>query len=120
MIELKESRANTELARTTAEAQQILGKMRSGSKLFCLDERGENLTSQTLATALCELRDNGLEELMFAIGGPDGHGPAVRKVATRVLSLGRQTLPHGLARIVLMEQLYRSATLLAGHPYHRE
>ncbi len=57
--------------------------------------------------------------MAFLIGGPDGHGSALLDAATLKLSLGAMTLPHGLARIVLAEQLYRAATILSGHPYHR-
>jgi 23S rRNA (pseudouridine1915-N3)-methyltransferase len=57
--------------------------------------------------------------MAFLIGGPDGHGPAVLAATSLRMSLGPMTLPHGLARIVLVEQLYRAATILAGHPYHR-
>ncbi len=57
--------------------------------------------------------------MAFLIGGPDGHGPEALTGATLKLSLGAMTLPHGLARAVLVEQLYRAATILAGHPYHR-
>ncbi len=68
---------------------------------------------------LAARRDGGVSTLALLIGGPDGHGEAALRAATLVLSLGSLTLPHGLARVVLGEQLYRAATLIAGHPYHR-
>jgi 23S rRNA (pseudouridine1915-N3)-methyltransferase len=64
------------------------------------------------------LRDEALD-VAFAIGGPDGHGDSLKAAAHFQLSLGRMTLPHGLARIVLTEQLYRAVTIMQGHPYHR-
>ena len=65
------------------------------------------------------MRDGGAKSTAILIGGPDGLAPEVRDAAQLVLSLGAITLPHGLARIVLAEQLYRAATILSGHPYHR-
>ena len=64
-------------------------------------------------------RDSGAKCLGLLIGGPDGHGEAVLSAARLKLSFGAMTLPHGLARVVLTEQLYRAATILSGHPYHR-
>jgi 23S rRNA (pseudouridine1915-N3)-methyltransferase len=84
-----------------------------------LDATGRALSSEAFARFLAESRDGGAKEMAFLIGGPDGHGPAVLDAATLKLSLGPMTLPHGLARIVLAEQLYRASTILAGHPYHR-
>ena len=84
--------------------------------LIALDERGKSMTSSRLATKIGEWRDDGVGEICFAIGGADGHGDTVTSAARTTLSLGKLTLPHGLARIVLMEQLYRAATILAGIP----
>ena len=84
-----------------------------------LDERGKALTSPAFAQLLGKIRDDGAGTLAILIGGPDGLAPAVREAAHIKLSFGAMTLPHGLARIVLAEQLYRAATILAGHPYHR-
>jgi 23S rRNA (pseudouridine1915-N3)-methyltransferase len=84
-----------------------------------LDERGKALTSQAFASLLGKTRDDGTGTLAILIGGPDGLAPAIRQAAHVTLAFGAITLPHGLARIVLAEQLYRAATILAGHPYHR-
>jgi 23S rRNA (pseudouridine1915-N3)-methyltransferase len=65
-------------------------------------------------------RDGGAARLAFVIGGPDGHGAGIRTKAAGLLSLGAMTLPHGLARVVLLEQIYRAITILSGHPYHRD
>ncbi|MEL7090050.1 MAG: 23S rRNA (pseudouridine(1915)-N(3))-methyltransferase RlmH, partial [Planctomycetota bacterium] len=75
--------------------------------------------SPAFASLIQRQLDAGTSRLIFAIGGPDGHGPAIRTAAQRTLSLSKMTLPHGLARIVLSEQIYRAITILSGHPYHR-
>ena len=91
---------------------------RTAPVLVLLDSKGKQLTSQELATLLREHQDRGTQELIFAIGPADGWGDLARKRANSILSLGRMTLPHELARVVLLEQLYRGFTILAGHPYH--
>ena len=116
-IELAESRAATDTARKTAEA--LLAKVPAAHALVCLDPRGKMLSSEDLAGALAKFRDGGATGLAFLIGGADGLGQTAREKADLVLSLGPMTLPHGLARIVLAEQIYRAMTILAGHPYHR-
>ncbi len=83
-----------------------------------LDSRGKQLSSEELAEFLREHQDRGTQELIFAIGPPNGWSEAARKQATVSLSLGKMTLPHELARVVVLEQLYRGFTILAGHPYH--
>jgi 23S rRNA (pseudouridine1915-N3)-methyltransferase len=83
-----------------------------------LDSRGKQLSSEELATTLGSLRDQDTQRLVLAIGPADGWSPEARSRATLLLSLGRITLPHQLARVVLAEQVYRALTILAGHPYH--
>ena len=91
---------------------------RTAPVLVLLDSKGKQLTSEELATLLREHQDRGTQELIFAIGPADGWGDLARKRANSILSLGKMTLPHELARVVLLEQLYRGFTILAGHPYH--
>ena len=91
---------------------------RTAPVLVLLDSKGKQLTSEELATLLREHQDRGTQELIFAIGPADGWGDLARKRANSILSLGKITLPHELARVVLLEQLYRGFTILAGHPYH--
>jgi 23S rRNA (pseudouridine1915-N3)-methyltransferase len=81
--------------------------------------RGRTLSSEAIARLLGETRDAGTRAAGILIGGPDGLSEAVLAAVHVRLSLGAVTLPHGLARIVLAEQLYRAATILSGHPYHR-
>jgi 23S rRNA (pseudouridine1915-N3)-methyltransferase len=85
-----------------------------------LDERGKTPTSVAFAGQIARSRDDGVRNLCIIIGGPDGLDPEFVRTASICLGFGRMTLPHGLARVVLAEQLYRAATILAGHPYHRE
>jgi len=118
-IEVAEAKAATAQARMEAEAKILLAKLPSSYKLVCLDRGGDQLGSEEFAQALAKFRDGGAQGLAFFIGGADGLGLAAQFKADRVVSLGPITLPHGLARIVLAEQIYRAGTLLTGHPYHR-
>ncbi len=117
--ELAESRAATATKRCAEEGAALLKLARDADTIIALDERGKALTSPAFAQLLGKIRDDGSATLAILVGGPDGLAPAVREAARIKLSLGAITLPHGLARIVLAEQLYRAATILAGHPYHR-
>jgi 23S rRNA (pseudouridine1915-N3)-methyltransferase len=114
-----ESRAATVDKRRAEEGATLLKLARDADTIIALDERGKSLTSPAFAQLLAKTRDDGTGTLAILIGGPDGLAPEVRDAAQIKLSLGAMTLPHGLARIVLAEQLYRAATILAGHPYHR-
>lgn len=119
VAELAEGRAQDRASRMADEAQRLLKATEGAQVRIVLDERGKSLTSEAFAKLLAQRRDGGTAALALMIGGPDGHGEAVRAAATVTLSLGTMTLPHGLARVILAEQLYRAATILAGHPYHR-
>lgn len=118
-LELPESKAASAEARCAAEANALLAKIPPAHTLISLGPAGKTLSSEAFAAALAKYRDGGAGGLAFLIGGADGLGPAVRDKADFLLSLGPMTLPHGLARIVLAEQVYRAMTILAGHPYHR-
>lgn len=119
-VEIVESRAATAAARQDAEGAALLARTGAGAELTGLDRSGQLMTSRDLADLLRALQDAGCREAAFLVGGPDGHAASTLARCNRILSLGRITLPHGLARIVLAEQLYRGLTILAGHPYHRE
>jgi len=84
-----------------------------------LDERGKALSSEGFAERLGKWRDEGIRETRFVIGAADGHSDAERAAADLLYALGPATWPHLLARAMLMEQLYRATSILAGHPYHR-
>jgi 23S rRNA (pseudouridine1915-N3)-methyltransferase len=85
-----------------------------------LDERGKTLNSRDFAGQIGSWRDDGMAEIVFLIGGADGHDDAVKQRADLLLSLGALTWPHQLVRVLLVEQLYRAQQILAGHPYHRD
>ncbi len=91
---------------------------RTAPVLILLDSRGKQLSSKELAEFVRDHRDRGSQEIIFAIGPADGWSNETRAKAGFQLSLGKMTLPHELARVVLTEQLYRAFTILAGHPYH--
>ena len=119
LAEVAESRAATASARIKAEGAALLAKVPSSHKLICLDPGGDALSSEAFAKLLARFRDQGADGLAFLIGGADGLAREALEKAAGVLSLGPMTLPHGLARVVLAEQIYRATTILTGHPYHR-
>ena len=84
-----------------------------------LDERGEAMASEDFAALLGRWRDEGVREARFVLGAADGHSQEERAAADRLLAFGKATWPHLLARAMLVEQLYRATSILAGHPYHR-
>ena len=106
-------------ARKTREGERLLAAVPQGARLVALDERGKSLDSPAFAALMGRWPDDGLGDLAFAIGGPDGLSPAVRERADLTLSLGPMTWPHLLVRVLLVEQLYRAQCILDGHPYHR-
>ena len=120
IIELIESRADATDTRKVDEAQRLLKASAAATLKIALDSDGRSYTSEAFARLLGKHADSGAKACAFLIGGPDGHGRDALEAADFKLSLGAFTLPHGLARVVLVEQLYRAATILAGHPYHRE
>ncbi len=103
-----------------AEADLLRKASAGAGVLVALDERGKTLTSPEFAAQLGKWRDAGQPEVCFLIGGADGLSPALRDEADVKLSFGKMVWPHMLARVMLTEQLYRAASILAGSPYHRE
>ena len=101
------------------EADVLRRAVPTGSTLVCLDERGKVETSPEFSNRLAKWRDTGVGDLTFVIGGADGIDPALRAEAQHTLSFGKMVWPHMLARVMLCEQLYRAASILAGSPYHR-
>ncbi|MDA7948493.1 MAG: 23S rRNA (pseudouridine(1915)-N(3))-methyltransferase RlmH, partial [Hyphomicrobiaceae bacterium] len=118
-IAVSESRKAGAAERKAEEARDLIARIPQQAVIIAVDEKGKALTSEAFARLLGELRDEGASAVALVLGGPDGHGDELRKKAARTLSLGAITLPHGLAKVVVAEQLYRAATILAGHPYHR-
>jgi len=101
------------------EAEQLLKRTGRADTVIAMDERGKEWSSVELAEQMRGWQESA-SHVAFLIGGPDGLADACRRRAAAVWSLSRLTLPHGLARVVLAEQLYRACTILQGHPYHRE
>ena len=101
------------------EGERILAAIPEGATVYALDEKGRPVTTQGLAVMLAGWMRDGTHPA-FVIGGADGLSDEVRTRADKLLSLSALTLPHGLARVVLAEQIYRAWSILASHPYHRE
>lgn len=102
-----------------AEAELLSRTIPAGAMLVTLDERGRVMSSPEFAAELVRWRDGGRQDLAFVIGGADGIAPSLRARADASISFGQMVWPHMLVRVMLTEQLYRAATILAGGPYHR-
>lgn len=101
------------------EADLLRRALPNRALLAILDERGTVMSSPEFATTLANWRDDGQSDVAFVIGGADGIDPDLRQEARFALSFGKMVWPHMLARVMLCEQLYRAASILAGAPYHR-
>lgn len=119
IAELSEGRAEVAAERKRDEAERLARAAAGCDYRAVLDEKADQLSSAEFARRLARLRDDGVQHLAFFIGGADGHSADFVMQAPWKLSLGAMTLPHGFARLILAEQLYRAATILSGHPYHR-
>jgi 23S rRNA (pseudouridine1915-N3)-methyltransferase len=102
-----------------AERERIEAAIPKGARIVALDERGTTLTTKALATRLTAWQLGG-DDVALVIGGPDGLQPEFRQAAHERIRLSDLTLPHAMARVLLIEQLYRAWSVNAGHPYHRE
>jgi 23S rRNA (pseudouridine1915-N3)-methyltransferase len=114
-----DSKERDAVRRKADEGARILSALPEGAPLIALDPKGKTLATEDFAAALAKLRDEGHGALGFAIGGADGLAPEVLARARLKLAFGPMVFPHLLARVMLAEQLYRAASLLSGHPYHR-
>jgi 23S rRNA (pseudouridine1915-N3)-methyltransferase len=119
IVEIRESRAQDFERRRTEESIAIANIIPERAIVAILDERGDNLDSAALAAMLRKWREDDRPAACFVIGGPDGLAQSLRDQAKIRLAFGAATWPHQLVRIMLLEQLYRASTILAGHPYHR-
>jgi 23S rRNA (pseudouridine1915-N3)-methyltransferase len=117
--ELPESQARSAVERKAQEAATINASLPDSCLAIRLDERGDAISSVEFSSLIAKARDAGRKDLAFIIGGADGLGDQVAAVATRAISFGHMTAPHQLVRVMLLEQLYRAATMLSRHPYHR-
>jgi 23S rRNA (pseudouridine1915-N3)-methyltransferase len=119
VIEIRESRSHDAERRRVEESIAIANVIPNGAIIVVLDQRGESLNSSALAALLRQWRADDRVAACFVIGGADGLAPSLVERAQVRLAFGAATWPHQLARIMLLEQLYRASTILAGHPYHR-
>jgi 23S rRNA (pseudouridine1915-N3)-methyltransferase len=119
IVEIRESRARDPERRRSEESIAIANIIPEQAVVAILDERGDNLDSAGLAELMRKWREQNRAAACFIIGGADGLAQALHIRATRMLAFGSATWPHQLVRIMLLEQLYRTGTILAGHPYHR-
>jgi 23S rRNA (pseudouridine1915-N3)-methyltransferase len=119
IVEVEERRKLPTPDRRAREGELLIARVPPRATVVALDERGKSLASADFATLFATWQRQGTD-LVFLIGGADGHADAVRERADFVLSLGPMTWPHLLVRALLLEQLYRTQQILAGHPYHRE
>jgi 23S rRNA (pseudouridine1915-N3)-methyltransferase len=117
--EVSESRARDTATRIAEEAAAIADAIPDKSVLVTLDERGQNIDSAAFAGLLGRWRDESVANAVFVIGGADGLSPELQRKAKLRVAFGAATWPHQIVRVLLLEQLYRAATILAGHPYHR-
>jgi 23S rRNA (pseudouridine1915-N3)-methyltransferase len=117
--EFAEARAETAAQRSKQEASVLAAQIPAQAVTIALDERGKALSSTDFAAYIEKQLARGTADLVFLIGGPDGHAEPTRSGADMILSLGAMTWPHRLARLMLLEQIYRSVTILVNHPYHR-
>jgi 23S rRNA (pseudouridine1915-N3)-methyltransferase len=119
VVEIAESRAGTAELRMADEAARLTSGLSGEAVTIALDSAGRDVTSEEFAALIGRWRDGGTGTLAFFIGGPDGLSPDIKARAGFRLAFGRMTWPHRLARIMLLEQIYRSVTILVNHPYHR-
>jgi 23S rRNA (pseudouridine1915-N3)-methyltransferase len=118
--DVRRGRSNTIDECKNLEAESLLKHVPKGALKIALDEHGGQWSSRELAQWIDQKKTSGHSSLAFLLGGPDGHADSLLARANHRWSLGRLTLPHELARLMLLEQLYRAGSLLAGHPYHRD
>ena len=112
LVELREGPS------TAREAEGLLGRIGPQEVLVCLDQRGTELTTEELSERMRRWRDAS-RDVVFAIGGDEGHGAAIRDRADLIWSLSKLVLPHRLVRVIVAEQIYRAFTILRGEPYHK-
>jgi 23S rRNA (pseudouridine1915-N3)-methyltransferase len=117
--EISESRARAAATRINEEAAAISALIPEKAVVVALDERGSSVDSASFARHIGKWRDESVPHNVFVIGGADGLSPELRRKAKLSIAFGSATWPHQMVRVMLLEQIYRAATILAGHPYHR-
>ena len=117
--DLKKSNPHQQKAQLVREARQIEKKLSEKTYLIVLDSEGKEFTSSALASFLGNLMNRGVSEVTFLVGGHLGVHEKIRESADQKISLTKMTLPHELARVILLEQIYRAVTIIKGLPYHK-
>ncbi len=118
-LRLRPARHAGDLARARQdESKRLLARLRPGDQLVALDERGRGLSSEEFSSLIAEFADRGCRRLAFFVGGAHGHDEELRKRARAVLSLSPMVMNHQVARVVLLEQVYRALCIARGLPYH--
>lgn len=120
LVEVNQVKAQSVAEIKKGEAKLQQSKIPEGSVIFALDERGKMMPTIKFAEELGNLRDTGVRNLAFIIGGAEGLDDDIRNQAQKLISLSPMTFPHMMVRPIILEQIYRAGTVLAGHPYHRE
>ena len=115
-----ESKHKSAMASQAEEIKKIQEHIKENAFVIVLDEKGKSLRSLDFAKTLENLQNTGKNYLQFIIGGADGLTDEIKSQANLLLSFGQQTWPHLLARVMLLEQIYRAQQIMVGHPYHRE
>jgi 23S rRNA (pseudouridine1915-N3)-methyltransferase len=119
IVEIKESRAGDAARRMLEESIAVANLIPERAVTVILDARGESMSSEAFAGRLHDWRQQNKPAVVFIIGAADGLAPSLKEKATVAIAFGAATWPHQLIRIMLLEQLYRAVTIVAGHPYHR-
>jgi 23S rRNA (pseudouridine1915-N3)-methyltransferase len=119
IVEVAESRAREAERRKVEESIALAQLIPDRAVAVLLDQRGDNLSTEELTASLREWRAEARPAAVFLIGGPDGVAPGIEEKAQMRISFGAATWPHQLVRVMLLEQIYRAMTVMAGHPYHR-
>jgi 23S rRNA (pseudouridine1915-N3)-methyltransferase len=119
IVEIRESRAGEAARRMLEESIAVANVVPERAVTVILDQRGESMSSSSFAGRLQGWRTESKPAVVFVVGGHDGLAPNLRDNASLAIAFGAATWPHQLVRVMLLEQLYRAVTILAGHPYHR-
>lgn len=120
ILEAREEKGAQAAAMREKECERLAKLLPRGARLVLSDERGETMSSTEFAGFLSRNRDQGTQELVFAIGGAYGFTDSFRSQAFKAISLSRMTLTHQMVRVFLLEQIYRGFTIINGEPYHHE
>lgn len=119
LVEIEPARASSSASAKAQEAERLRAALPGAARVVALDEHGKALGSVAFSDRLARWRDDGVQDCAFLIGGADGLDPGLLKAADMTLAFGPATWPHMMVRAMLAEQIYRAATILANHPYHR-